>query len=89
MSSATELLRCEIKSGERKKGNVKNFIATARKYTRVTELTPAILREFVDEIYVSALDKETRTREISIVYNFIGAFTFEGAETRVSYGKTA
>ena len=89
LSLATESLRREIKSGERKKGNVKNFIATAKKYTEIPELTPAILREFVDKIYVSALDKETNTREISIVYNFVGAFTFEGAETRVSYGKTA
>ena len=89
MNSNADTLRREIKSGERKKGNVKNFIATVRKYTRVTELTPTILREFVDKIYVSALDKETNTREINIVYNFIGAFTFEGAEKRVSYGKTA
>ncbi|GHU96982.1 hypothetical protein FACS1894208_12190 [Clostridia bacterium] len=35
-----------------------------------------VLREFIDKIYVSAMDRKSKTREIEIVYNFIGAFDF-------------
>ena len=40
------------------------------------ELDASILREF-DRIKGSHTDKESRTREITIVYNFIGTFDFE------------
>ena len=39
----------------------------------------AVLRAFIDRIEVSHVDKESRTREITIVYNFIGAFDFTRA----------
>jgi hypothetical protein len=35
-----------------------------------------VLREFVDKIIVADADMFSRTREIEIVYNFIGAFDF-------------
>ena len=43
------------------------------------ELDATILREFIDRIEVSHTDKKSRTREITIVYNFIGAFDFSRA----------
>lgn len=39
----------------------------------------AVLRAFIDRIEVSCVDKKFRTREITIVYNFIGAFDFTRA----------
>lgn len=41
------------------------------------ELDASILREFIDRIEGSHTDKESKTREITIVYNFIGTFDFE------------
>ena len=41
------------------------------------ELDASILREFIDRIKGSHTDKESKTREITIVYNFIGTFDFE------------
>jgi len=38
-----------------------------------------MLREFISKIFVSEKDKETKTREIRIVYNFVGAFDFDSA----------
>jgi hypothetical protein len=35
-----------------------------------------VLREFIEKIYVFERDGEAKTREIKIVYNFIGAFDF-------------
>lgn len=52
------------------------FIATVKKYTDLRELDAAVLRVFIDRIEVSHVDKKSRTREITIVYNFIGAFDF-------------
>ena len=43
-------------------------------YTEPTELTPALLREFVDKIIVHAPDKSSghRVQRIDVYYNFIG-----------------
>ena len=43
------------------------------------ELDTAVLREFIDRIEVSHADKKSKTRKITIVYNFIGAFDFTRA----------
>lgn len=44
-----------------------------KKYTDLQELDAAVLRAFIDRIEVSHVNKKSRTREITIVYNFIGA----------------
>lgn len=36
-------------------------------------------QEFIDRIEVSHADKKSKTRKITIVYNFIGAFDFTRA----------
>lgn len=43
-------------------------------YTEPTELTPALLLEFVDKIIVHAPDKSSghRVQRIDVYYNFIG-----------------
>lgn len=46
------------------------------------ELGASILREFIDRIEVSHTDKKSKTREITIVYNFIGAFDFDRAKEK-------
>lgn len=60
---------------------------------RIAELDAADLREFIDRIEVSHADKKSKTREITIVYNFIGAFDFtraiEEAHTTEKQQKTA
>jgi len=43
-------------------------------------LDATVLREFIDRINVSAVDKKSKTRDIEIVYNFIGAFDFSTAK---------
>ena len=58
------------------------------------ELDAAVLREFIDRIEVSHADKKSKTREITIVYNFIGAFDFtraiqEACDTTQKQKKTA
>ena len=72
-------LRKELKQQEQQKNNVKAFVSTVKKYTDMQELDASVLREFIDHIEVSHVDKKSKTREITIVYNFIGAFDFARA----------
>ena len=88
LTNIVETLRQEIRKQEQQKVNVKQFIAAVRKYTDVQQLTASVLREFIDHIEVSQTDKQTKTREIKIVYNFIGAFDFEHAMTKTKTAKT-
>jgi len=62
-----------------KRTNVKSFIAAAKKYTDLKELDATVLWEFIEKIYISEMDKQTKTREIRTVYNFVGAFDFDAA----------
>ena len=52
------------------------FLALAKKYTDFSELTPAMLNEFVEKIMVHAPDRSTgeRVQEIEIYLKFIGKF---------------
>lgn len=79
LKSMAEVLRKELKQQEQQKTNVRAFIKVVKKYTDMQELDATILREFIDRIEVSHVDKKSKTREITIVYNFIGAFDFARA----------
>ena len=79
LKSMAEVLRKDLKEQEQQKINAKAFVAAVKKYTDMQELDAAVLREFIDRIEVSHADKKSKTREITIVYNFIGAFDFTRA----------
>ena len=79
LKSMAEVLRKDLKQQEQQKTNVRAFIAAVKKYTDLQELDAAVLRALIDRIEVSHVDKKSRTREITIVYNFIGAFDFTRA----------
>ena len=69
-------IQSELQQEEKKGVDVKRFLAIVKKYTDLTELTPEILREFIDKIIVHAPDKSSgrRLQEIEIIYNHIGEF---------------
>jgi hypothetical protein len=60
-----------------------------KKYTNLNELDATVLRKFIDRIYVSAVDRSSKTMEIEIVYNFIGAFDFKRVVKQTEYKKSA
>lgn len=82
LKNSAEILRDELKRREAQKTNVKEFIKVVKKYTDLKELNATVLREFIDRIEVSQADKKSKTREITIVYNFIGAFDFSRASEK-------
>ncbi len=55
--------------------NVNRFMRLIRKYTDITELTPEIVREFVEKVIVhekQVIDGK-RTQAVEIIYNCVGA----------------
>ncbi len=79
LKSMAEVLRKELKQQEQQKTNAKAFVAAVKKYTDMQELDAAVLREFIGRIEVSHADKKSKTRDITIVYDFIGTFDFTRA----------
>jgi uncharacterized protein with PhoU and TrkA domain len=57
-----------------KAADLQRFIERARQVTRLTELTPEIVHEFIDKIVVSKPDKVDgkRHQRVDIYYNTIG-----------------
>jgi hypothetical protein len=72
LQAEADKIQNELQQEEKKSVDVKRFLAVVRKYTDLTELTPEILREFVDRIIVHAPDKSSghRTQQIDIYYRF-------------------
>jgi hypothetical protein len=66
-------------------GRAEKFLEIARRYTDFTELTSAMLNEFVDKIIVhEASDASySRTQRVDIFLNFIGDFSVPGQEETV------
>ncbi len=88
--SVTELSEL-VQEAEGQNENVQRFLKIVRKYTQPTELTPALLREFVDKIIVHAPDKSSghRVQQIDILYNFIGEISFSPEYYQTKKEKTA
>lgn len=85
LKEVVERLRQDVKQQEKQKLNVNSFISIVKKYTDMQMLDAALLREFVEKIYISDVytpdenEPRVKVRDIQIVYNFIGAFDFEEA----------
>ena len=64
----------EINEQEDQAENVDRFIRQVKKYLYLGKLTPTILNDMVNAVYVHAPDKSSghRVQEIEISYNYIG-----------------
>ena len=72
-------LRAELDKAQEAEANVDKFLSVVHKYTSFDELTPTLLREFVEKIVVHeatyAAGKKrgnSRRQEIEIYYSFVG-----------------
>ena len=91
LKQAAKELQAIVNTIETQAVNVQSFLKIVRKYTAPTELTPALLREFVEKIVVHAPDKSSghRTQRIDVHYNFIGEIDFSPEYSQVSRQTTA
>ena len=64
LQTEADEIQSELQQEEKKSVDVKRFLAIVKKYTDLTELTPEILREFIDKIIVHAPDKETAENSV-------------------------
>ena len=69
-----EMLEEEIQNQEDQADNVDKFIRQAKKYQHLEKLTPTILNDMVNAVYVHAPDKSSghRVQDVEISYNYIG-----------------
>jgi len=75
LTTRAEQLEQEIESHTEKAVNVERFLKIVEKYTDIKELTPEILREFIERIEIherSVYRGKDATQQIDIYYNFIG-----------------
>jgi hypothetical protein len=77
-------LQAEVDAYEADSHNAERFLELACKYTEFDELTPQMLHEFVDKVYVHEKDRSSCEcrQQIDIHLNFIGNFTVPGDEPR-------
>jgi len=75
LAEQADTLAKELAEQEAKAVSVDKFLALVRKYTDIQELTPGLLREFVERIVVHNAVKVNgqREQEVVIHYNFVGA----------------
>jgi site-specific DNA recombinase len=75
LKASVPTLETEIANSSEKAVNVGRFLQIVRKYTDIKELTPEILREFIDRIEIherSVKYGKNATQQIDIYYNFVG-----------------
>ena len=68
-------LRTELYKAQEATVNAEKFMKVVRKYTSFEELTPTLLREFIEKIIVHEYtmdEHNTRRQEIEIYYSFVG-----------------
>lgn len=91
LKQSIEDLSAIVHAAQTQAVNVQSFLKIVKKYTQPTELTPALLREFVEKIVVHAPDKSSghRVQRIDVHYNFIGEIDFSPEFSRYSKKTTA
>ena len=68
------ILEQEIAKQQEEADSIEQFIRRAKKYPELTELTPAVLHDLVNKVYVCTLDKSSghRVQDVRISLACIG-----------------
>ena len=69
------LLKTDIEKSKRKSNDISKFVSLVDKYSDFEELTPEILRAFIDKVLIHKKEKIDGyyKHTIEIIYNFVGA----------------
>lgn len=67
-----DVLDRQIQTVKERSSDVEKFVGAVKRYTQIKELNYENVHELIDRIWIYETDKETHTRKIEIVYNFIG-----------------
>lgn len=74
LKGRTYFLRQELFKAKEQSDNVTRFMRSIRKYTEIAELTPEIVREFVQKVVIYQAEKINgrRTQRIDLYFNGVG-----------------
>ena len=70
-----QAIQAELSKAQEATVNAEKFMNVVRRHTSFEELTPTLLREFVEKIVVhecSYDENKTRRQDIEIYYSFVG-----------------
>jgi len=70
MSTRVEYIDIEINNIQLSTEERKQADEILKKYKHIKKLNKVIIDEFIDKVYVGVYDKETKTRDIEIEWNF-------------------
>ena len=78
LTEKVKTLKATLEKRKEQQSRIRDFMKLVEKYSDIRELTPEIIRSFVDRIIVHEKRKENGHygQEVEIVYNFIGAVEF-------------
>ena len=79
-------LKALIATEKESSTNVDGFLSIVRKYTDIKELTPELIREFVEKVYVYKTERVDgiKIQRIRIVWNCIGEVVLPHKEKSLS-----
>lgn len=74
LTERIKVLRKELSTAKEEADNVTKFMRLVKRYTEITELTPEIVREFIQKVIVHQAEKVNgkRRQAVEIIYNCVG-----------------
>ncbi len=81
-------LKAEIEKAKTQYDNINRFIAIVKRYSDFDEITPEILRAFVDKVIIHEKIKVERryVYTIEIIYNFVEAIDLPNFDAHLREG---
>ena len=78
LTEKVKALKATLEKRKEQQNRIRDFMKLVERYSSIEELTPELIRSFVDRIIVHEKRKENGhyRQEVEIVYNFIGAVEF-------------
>ena len=76
LKSKIKSMRREVDAAKEARSNAASFATVVDRFLDMQELSIEVLNALVSKIYISAYQRGGKEREVSIEYNFIGAFDF-------------
>ena len=75
LTERVKVLREELAKAKENSDCISKLIRLVKKYTEITELTPQIVREFIEKVVVHQAEQVNgkKTQAVEIIYNGIGA----------------
>ena len=74
LTERIKVLRKELSTAKEDADNVTKFMRLVKRYTEITELTPEVVREFIEKVIVHQAEKVNgkRRQAVEIIYNCVG-----------------